>query len=309
MQTNKQTFWLLLCSLLFLRVIVGMHFFHEGVTKIRSGNFTCAPFLNLAKGPLASNFRQLLDDHDGRLRLCINEDNRIDTAQTFAIWDDFVGTSSAAANFSSEQQKLGDQALAQAKSWLAGFLAGNEAEILAWIAGEQRLSGFARDGTDRMAAAAEVASLNEQIEMIKYDRSKTAAPWFREVESTWDELESRINEIAGIQKVNERLVVSRPYDQPWSKQDVIDRLLPWFDTMVGALLVLGLFTRFAALAGIGLLLGVVATQPFWVFGAQNTYYQWIEIAVLLVLFAAAAGRFGGLDYFLERRKAPTFNEA
>jgi len=58
----------------------------------------------------------------------------------------------------------------------------------------------------------------------------------------------------------------------------------------------------------GRLLGVVATQPFWALGAQNTYYQWIEVAALLVLMASSAGRFGGLDYFLVRRPALPTNE-
>ena len=77
MQTERQSFWFILFSLLILRLVVGMHFFNEGVTKIQSGTFSCAPFLTQAKGPLAPQFQTLLDDYDGRKRLCINEANQI----------------------------------------------------------------------------------------------------------------------------------------------------------------------------------------------------------------------------------------
>ena len=308
MHPQRQSFWFILCSLLILRLVVGMHFFNEGVTKIQSGTFSSAPFLKQAKGPLAPQFQALLDDYDGRKRLCINEENKIDTAETFAIWEDFVATSTTNFQFDEQQSKQAQQSLQWAQDWLGNFFAANEAEILAWVEGEQRLDGFARDGQDRGDAAAEIASLNDQIGTIKYDRTKTAGPGLSEIESTWDELEARINDIAGVNGTPNQVIVSRPYAQPWSKQDIIDRFLPWFDTIVGALLIVGLFTRFAAFAGMGLLLGVVATQPFWALGAQNTYYQWIEVAALLVLMASSAGKFGGLDYFLTRRPASHTNE-
>ncbi|MCA9237486.1 MAG: hypothetical protein KDA44_18555 [Planctomycetales bacterium] len=67
---------------------------------------------------------------------------------------------------------------------------------------------------------------------------------------------------------------------------------------VGFCLLVGLFTRLAALGGMAFLLSVVATQPPWVAGAAPVYYQVVECAALFVLFATAAGRYGGLDFFL-----------
>jgi uncharacterized membrane protein YphA (DoxX/SURF4 family) len=69
---------------------------------------------------------------------------------------------------------------------------------------------------------------------------------------------------------------------------------------IGVCLVLGLFTRLASLAGILFLGAVMATQPPWVEGANTTvfYYQLVEIAGLVVLFASAAGRWAGLDFFI-----------
>jgi uncharacterized membrane protein YphA (DoxX/SURF4 family) len=76
---------------------------------------------------------------------------------------------------------------------------------------------------------------------------------------------------------------------------------------VGACLLLGFCTRVAAIGGIAFLTMVVASQPPWVAGATPTYNQIVEIAALLVVFAAGAGRWFGLDFFLRalccRRRA------
>jgi uncharacterized membrane protein YphA (DoxX/SURF4 family) len=303
MQTHyHRQFWFMLVSLLLLRLVVGLHFFHEGVSKIKSDNFSCAGFLQQARGPLAPFFRSLLDDHDGRLRLCVSSDQRLEPERTLAIWEDYVETVAASAKFTADQRRQADRALAQASNYLTSYLENQESEILAWVASEDRLRGFSQDGERRVQTMQEIESLNDQVQTIKADRTRTAAPWFREIQATWDQLESRINEIAEENQKNRMFQLSRPFAQVGSSQDLIDRYLPWFDTTVGGLLVLGLFTRVAAIAGIGLLLGVVATQPFWIPGVENTFYQWIEICALLVLAAAAAGRFGGLDYFLDRRR-------
>ena len=51
-------------ALVVLRVVVGFHFYTEGTTKLRDGNFTSEYFLKSAKGPLAPMFHALLDAGD-----------------------------------------------------------------------------------------------------------------------------------------------------------------------------------------------------------------------------------------------------
>ncbi len=310
MQLPKKQFWTVLLSILVLRLVVGFHFFSEGWTKVQSGTFSSAGFLKQAKGPMAGFFIGLLNDHDGRMRLGVEDSGAsIDLTKTFAIWEHYLQSVDDEVGFDESQRKQARLVVDESKKHLDYYLTSNEGEILAWLAGEQRLAGFQRDGDSRSSSVNQVQSLNEQLETIKYDRSKTVGPWLKEVETTWDELEARINRIAGTESAENFIRLSRPFDEPWSTQNIIDRCLPWFDVVVGVLLVLGLFSRLAAMAGIGLLLGVVATQPFWALAATNTFYQWIEIAALLVIFATAAGRFGGLDYFLTRRNAGPVNEA
>ncbi len=68
--------------------------------------------------------------------------------------------------------------------------------------------------------------------------------------------------------------------------------------MVGVLLIIGLFTRVAALAGAGFLFSIILTQWPGAPGALPVYYQTIEMLGMLVLAAMAAGQFAGLDYVL-----------
>ena len=58
-----------IASIILLRLGVGYHFYMEGLTKVREGNFSSTGFLNSAKGPLADDFQSLVPDHDGAIRL------------------------------------------------------------------------------------------------------------------------------------------------------------------------------------------------------------------------------------------------
>jgi uncharacterized membrane protein YphA (DoxX/SURF4 family) len=73
-------------------------------------------------------------------------------------------------------------------------------------------------------------------------------------------------------------------------------------TGVGVCLLLGLFTRTAAVVGALFLLSVMLSQPPWVAGAMSPvpyYYQLVEFAALLFLAAVGAGRWAGLDYIIQ----------
>jgi thiosulfate dehydrogenase [quinone] large subunit len=78
----------------------------------------------------------------------------------------------------------------------------------------------------------------------------------------------------------------------------------WGLTLVGAFLILGLFTRLASLAGIGfILLFYLATPPFvgyfYSIPSEGSYLivnkNLVEIGALAVIFATGSGKFAGLD--------------
>ena len=337
LQLSKFHWFLAFVALMVLRVAVGYHFFKEGSAKIQDG-FTAEYFLAAAKGPLAPYFHSMLDDPSGRQKLCVVDRNApsntetieqqdrqpavemepdfdTDSTLTFAIWNDFIDRASHYYEFGPDQIKEADVILATHEDELTYWLDANRTELISHFATANRLVGFDRDGSQRDKVAIEVASLRGQVDTIRTDRTKKIKGWSGEVTAIWDSLENQINSIAlqapakNTPVAAKRLAknnpypIHRPFAQKYSKLQVIDKFIPWFDLVVGVLLILGLFTRFASLMGAGFLASVIATQPPWIPGTTPTYYQAIEMFALLVIFATCAGRLGGLDFFLFNRRS------
>ena len=166
-----------------------------------------------------------------------------------------------------------------------------------------RLEGFERDGANRDQAALYVDSLREQIDSIRADRQKKLSDWSAEVTGIWDSLEGQINQLAiDEQAKRPPYTMHRHFDQENSFLKWLDKFIPWFDTVVGVLLIVGLFSRIASLAAAIFLASVILTQPPWIPGTEPTYFYFIELAALMVIFSTSAGRMGGLDFFFSNPK-------
>ena len=353
MQLNRFHFVIAFIALVLLRFVVGFHFFKEGTYKLKNG-FDAGGFLQSAKGPLAPQFKAMLDDHDGTKRFGVEIDETAEGSKsvtlnpdlTYAIWEDFMHRSASHYRFgdtelvdrlkqqravlADEIKKLKSQSeptkdleaqrasaeqkikkiraqradaegiLDDAKSELGTWLQRNQVDLVAHFGTENREDGFTRDGENKASVALYVDSLRDQVGTIKSDRQKKLYGWKQEIDGMWSAYEGRLNELAVEDQAAKAGTISahRPFDQPYSKLKIINKVIPWFDTIVGVLLILGLFTRLASGAAAIFLISVVLTQPFWIPGTQPTYFYWIELAALLVIFATCAGRMGGLDFFL-----------
>ncbi len=86
-----------------------------------------------------------------------------------------------------------------------------------------------------------------------------------------------------------------------------DLITMWGLTLVGAFLILGLFTRLASLAGIGLVLLFYLCNPpfvgyFYSIPTEGTYLivnkNLVEVCALVVILVTNSGRFAGLDRIL-----------
>ncbi len=192
-------------------------------------------------------------------------------------------------------EKILDSHIARLKDWLAV----NEVELISYYESADRLDGFERDGENRDQAALYVDSIRGQVDSIRTDRQKKLAGWKSEIVAMWDSYEKMINELAiEPQRAGDALAIHRPFDEPYSFYKIVDKVIPWFDTIIGVSLILGLLTRFTSLAAAAFLVSVILSQPPWIPGTQPTYFYFIELTALLVIFSTYAGRFGGLDYFL-----------
>jgi thiosulfate dehydrogenase [quinone] large subunit len=86
-----------------------------------------------------------------------------------------------------------------------------------------------------------------------------------------------------------------------------DLITMWGLTLVGVFLILGLFTRLASVAGIGLILLFYLCNPplvgyFYSIPTEGTYLivnkNLVELCALVVILVTGSGRFAGLDRLL-----------
>lgn len=205
-----------------------------------------------------------------------------------------------------EQPELVEEIFAAHKEQLNDWLQYNQLELVSHFGTADRLDGFDRDGKNKEQVAVWVDSLRDQVDTIAKDRNKKLYGWTSEVTGIWDSLEGQINGLAVDDQIEDRgdYKMFRHFDQENSFVKIVDQVIPWFDTIVGVLLIIGLFTRFASLAAALFLVSVIMTQPPWIPGTAPTYFYFIELFALLVIFATCAGRLGGLDYFFSATAQP-----
>jgi thiosulfate dehydrogenase [quinone] large subunit len=88
-----------------------------------------------------------------------------------------------------------------------------------------------------------------------------------------------------------------------------DLVTMWGLTLVGTLLVLGLFTRLASLGAIGFIVLFYLCNPpfvgyFYSIPTEGSYLvvnkNLVELCALVVILVTGSGRFAGLDVFLHR---------
>jgi uncharacterized membrane protein YphA (DoxX/SURF4 family) len=143
-----------------------------------------------------------------------------------------------------------------------------------------------------------------RITETRGETTAASAGWISEVRDIEDAYLNDLRELlTPAQRANPATVAAVDEALADSTQQTLHRLNVAVTCLVlgvGICLLLGLFTRLAALGGIVFLAMVMASQPPWVEGAHLDffYYQLVEIAALIVLLASAAGRWGGLDFFL-----------
>lgn len=198
-----------------------------------------------------------------------------------------------------EQEAAGAARFDFRRKELADYLAGESEAIAEWRHELFRLANW--------EAEPEATEVPFKIARIAEKRAETSAKvnaWVEQVRGIERGLRQDLKAVlTDEQKSNAKLVaaIDAATLDPGQKRLARNSLIVTsVVTGVGVLLLLGLATRLASLAGVAFLLSVLASQPPWVSGAMTTvfYYQLVEVAALVVLFAAAAGRFAGLDYFL-----------
>ena len=273
-------------TLVALRLAIGWHFFQEGAVKIIGGDFKSEGFMKVAKGPLTPLFRAMIWDGEGRARL--------DEEATLEAWNQYRQQIVQHYGFDQKQAKQAQKKLEYRERQLKTLFAEEEADIQKYLKDLDRVAAYRKDPNRE-----QVDALRDQIDQIEREMSKKVTPWLASIDLMWQGLETDLNELATPEQAKRGwLTLPRPARRPPFDTIFINQVIPYFDLVVGILLVLGLFTRLTSLAAAGFLAMIVATQWPGAPGALPAYYQIIEMVGALVLAAVGAGRFAGLDFLL-----------
>ena len=267
-----------------LRLAIGWHFFQEGFGKFSQDGFTAAGFFRQARGPFADNFRAMLPDLEPHVWL----------NQKFAklTWNDYHQQVARKYGFSDEQNSQADKILKVHIGLLNSYFKNHADDIKRFIAGKEELEQRRYD-----LAHAELPSFREHIERTDSELRALPGDLVDPVKEYWRSLERQMLDIRTAEQQNQ-LKLSILDNRSWINIDVIDQIVPYFTMGVGALLLIGLFTRLASVAGAGFLVMVMSTQPPWIPDAIPIWSQLFESLGMLVLATTAAGRFAGLDFFI-----------
>lgn len=287
-------------ALVLLRVGVGWHFYKEGSEKVQSGKFSSAGFLGSAKGPLAGMYKSMLRDPDGYARL--------DSEETLNSWASYRARVSRHYGFDEEQETKADEITKRREEQLKFYFRENAEQMEVYF---KSLETKREDLADPVRQG--VASLKGQLgKKAVADYPPEPGKWFAQIEALWKAYELDLNGLANeSQKKSRRpLALPRPGATAFGV-DQIDKVLPYFDLLVGICLMLGLLTRPAAIAGAIFLCSVMAAQWPGAADATPVYPQLIETLALFTLAATGAGKYAGLDGLFSRlcckRCAPAGN--
>jgi uncharacterized membrane protein YphA (DoxX/SURF4 family) len=288
---------LAVAALAFLRIVVGLHFFLEGLSHLRDPDWSSAGFRRIAVGPLADWYRAALPQ-TGDWRGTLGATDGRSTADAARAWEESVvgswRTSLAERTrrlpLDAAAQAAAGKSLAEAAEELTEWLASIEPDLTAYRLEVARLAAM-----ERKPGAAAIPFERERVTKKRNELAGQAAGWMKDAEGIRAKLVAAWDAQLGSDADRRRASVVEP--SPLWKAD---RFVSWSLVTIGACLVLGVLVKFNAMGGATFLASVLATQPFWVPGAQATYNQWVELAALLVIAALPAGGWSGLDYFLKQ---------
>ena len=218
-----------------------------------------------------------------------------------AVWEQFVAGQAKRhlLAFDEKQAEEADRILANREAQLKAYFDSISGDLDEYYKGLHYLrTGDRQDRSDDMRVRVGVASLKGQWDKTEAELKTKRGPWLANVDKLGKGLERGINDLATSEQSRRGEVTIGKPGRRLLDSEGVDKIIPYFDLIVGGLLVVGLFTRTASLAGALFLASVVASQWPGTPGAASTAYQAIEMFALFALAALGAGQLAGLDFFL-----------
>lgn len=288
---------LAVAALAFLRIVCGLHFFLEGMSHLRDPDWSSAGFRRAAVGPLADWYRSSLPETgDWKATLGRADDRSADEAakawqeSVVASWKRDLETRSKAVPLAGEAKAAAEQSLDAAGKELAAY-----SKSIADDLADYRLQVRRLAGNQQKPGSRDIPFERERLAKKQKELAGQAAGWMKDATAIGQKLVAAWDSQLPDPAARRRAAAAVGPDPLWRA----DRFVSWSLVTIGACLVVGLATKFNAMGGAFFLASVLASQPFWVPGAQATYDQWVELAALLALASLPTGGWSGLDYFLK----------
>lgn len=303
-----------------LRLTIGWHFCYQGLVKLEDPQFSAAPFLSQAKGPLGDIYRSLLDDWDGRRRLA--KDSR---PQWLKRFDDYLVKFKQRYQPSAEQTAAAEQMAKARQAQTELFLKENEEDLDSYLHELDRLAA-GKESPTPAANAAVPPPADEQDKLPQPSKTWSFPPF--QQKRVWDkqtELQGQLKgwlkeldgyfaafqqDLDGLLDDDQRARVGGPeaLAGPPTQIEQVDKIVSYGVTAIGVCLLAGLFTRLASFTGALFLLSIVLAQPDWpgLFPAPHPSVghslfvnkECVEMMAMFALATTRVGRWGGLDFFI-----------
>lgn len=301
--TTRRLTIMTLLMLVLLRTAIGWNFLYEGIVKIQSRRaginpWTSAWYLRAATGPFASDFKQIADPDPFQLKA-------VNPRHIKAGWQEDVERFIEHYNLDSAQAQVVEASLEEAIRAVDAHF-GDKAN---W----EQVQIYRQEVADWKEAASQDLLTHQRNELqlrreeLNEMRDKIAAPV--------EEMDSRLrNQMKSILSAEQAALGPPP--EPIDMLEVVDQITMWGLALVGLLMLLGLFSRLAALGAAGFLTLFYIAMPPWPglppppIGEGNYLIvnkNLVELLACLVLVMVPTGKWLGLDAvvgkLLRRRKA------
>jgi uncharacterized membrane protein YphA (DoxX/SURF4 family) len=209
-------------------------------------------------------------------------------------WRASIEKFKAVAGMTDAQKQQAEKALGTRLNELAEYFAGEEESITEYRHELWRLAKW-RDSPE----AGAVPFYGQRIATKAGETASKAASWRDQVRAFDEQLHGDLSALLTPEQRSQPATVAAAEgamaDKNQHNLDTVNVVTTAVTIGVGACLIFGFFTRLAAIVGALFLLGVIASQPFWISGAAPTMNQCVELAALLVLAGTGAGRWAGMD--------------
>lgn len=297
--------WCSCLALVLLRVAIGTHFLHEGLSKIdswREGTkpFSAEGYLANSSGPLRDWFRSQLDDPDGLKRLV--------PASLVNRWDATLRELQKKYNLTERQQTSARAKIRQLELAKEEHFSNpdNKRKISGYLDAMEKVakdaeSGLAFERERAKDKRKELAKTRDELlgPMNAWDkalREHVAAEL--DPEQIAKDSQERLGGLAGMLRL--------PFSLSWPDRpiDRINLMTMCGLTLAGGFLIIGLFSRLSALWAAAFLAMIYLANPAPPLGAGNPsdpgHYmvvnkELVECLAALVLATIPTGRWLGLD--------------